>query len=194
MDMGVYYFTALVALLGPVKRVAAATKTIPTARMLAKNKSAALAIAVPTTITGVLDMDRGTTTAVSISCNVLEYYYCHLRLHGTEGTLIIPDPNNFAGEVIVKSFGEEKRKVPATGPYSENARGVGLADMIQAIAENRPHRASGELAMHVLDIMCAMTESSQTGKFIPLTTTTPRPAAFPPAVAAASPEPVTNGQ
>jgi predicted dehydrogenase len=182
MDMGPYYFTALVHLLGPVKRLAASTKTIPTAKMLAKNRAAALAIPVPTTITGVLDLDIGITASVNLSYNVCEYYLPHIHIHGTEGTLVVPDPNSFGGSVIVKSFGEEKRKIVAAGPFADNSRGVGLADMLEAIPAGRPHRASGELSLHVLDIMYSMTESSSTGKFINLATTATRPEPFLPAL------------
>jgi predicted dehydrogenase len=182
MDMGPYYLTALVALLGPVTRLAASTKTIPTDKLLARDSEAAKAIQVPTTITGVLDLGIGITAALNISCNVNEYYYCHLRFHGTQGTLIIPDPNNFNGDVTIQSFGEKKRTVAATGPYAENSRGVGLADMIHSIAAGRPHRASGELSLHILDIMYSITESSQSGKFITLPTTATRPAPFPEAL------------
>ena len=102
-----------------------------------------------------------------------------VTLPGAVGTLSVPDPNHFGGPVRIGGKGKEWQEVPLTHGYTENSRSIGVADMANAIWSGRPHRASGELAFHVLDAMEAAAESSAKGKAIMLGSTCKRPAALP---------------
>jgi predicted dehydrogenase len=101
-----------------------------------------------------------------------------MKIYGSEATLICPDPNMFDGEAVVTSWGKELERIKADGPFAIEGRGVGLAEMALAQKAHRPHRVNDELAYHVLDIMCAITESAEQEKAIHLTTTAERPAPF----------------
>ena len=102
-----------------------------------------------------------------------------IEIHGTEGSLSVPDPNGFGGEVKVKRASGEWGAIPLTHKYAENGRGLGVADMAAAVAGEREHRASGELAFHVLDIMHAVHEASDAGTHITLESSCKQPAAMP---------------
>ena len=102
------------------------------------------------------------------------------EIYGTEGTVSLPDPNTFAGPVRVRRIGEtEWRDIPLTHAHTENSRGIGIADMAEAIRRGRPHRANGHLGLHVLDTVHAVLEASETGRHIKLTSTCDRPAPLP---------------
>jgi predicted dehydrogenase len=103
-----------------------------------------------------------------------------LEIFGTEGTLVLPDPNTFGGPVTIYRPAERAYvEQPLSFGHAENSRGVGIADMAQALREGRPHRASGEMAYHVLDIMHAIHDSSREGRHIELASTMERPAPLP---------------
>jgi predicted dehydrogenase len=178
-DMGVYYLTAMVALLGPVERLAATTKTRAKKEMLAAHPDALSKMEVATHVTAAFDFASGVNGAFNIAYDVCGWYDIHFKIHGTEGTLICPDPNMFGGEIVVWSFGKELERLKAAGPFSENSRGLGLNDMCQAIVEKRPHRANDTVALHTLDIMNSVMESSEKSQYIQLATTMERPAAMP---------------
>ena len=95
-----------------------------------------------------------------------------------EGTLSVPDPNSFGGLVRLKRKREEWREIPLCEGYAEISRGLGAAEMAQAVLLRRPHRASGEMAFHVLEIMGAFQESSEKKKYIELESRCERPEAF----------------
>jgi predicted dehydrogenase len=102
-----------------------------------------------------------------------------IEVYGTEGTLKVPDPSTFGGPVFVKRFREEEwSKIPLLKGYSENSRGLGITEMAIAIKEDRPHRASGELAFHVLDIMQSIHDASTKGRYIKLKSRCKRPEAL----------------
>jgi predicted dehydrogenase len=99
-----------------------------------------------------------------------------IEVYGSRGSLSVPDPNTFGGPVLVQGAGErEWREVALTHGFTQNSRGLGVADMSLAIHEGRAHRASGQLAYHVLDIMHAIHESAEQGQHITLTSSCPRP-------------------
>ena len=110
-----------------------------------------------------------------------------LEVFGSRGSIIVPDPNTFGGPVklfrrewgYVYEHNPEWREMPLAFGYTENSRSFGAADMAMAIANNRPHRCSGELANHVLEIMLAFDKSSKLGQKVMLTTTCQRPASLP---------------
>ena len=165
-DMGPYYLTALVVFLGPVRRVTgSASISFPEREVVGPgDKPRRFPVHVPTHVTGVLDFAGGAVGTIITSFDVWSSTLPHIEIYGEEGTLVVPDPNRFDGVVRLRRKNDRNwREIPEEGPYRENSRGVGLADMVRAIRENRPHRASGELALHVLDIMHELHQSSRSG-------------------------------
>jgi len=181
-DMGPYYLTALVTLLGPVVRVTGAARaTFPERIITSKPKfGERIKVEVPTHIAGIMQFASGAIGTIVTSFDVWGGNVPHIEIYGTEGTLSVPDPNGFGGPVRIRRAGaREWSEVPHTHGYSENSRGLGVADMAYALRTGRPHRASGELAYHVLDIMHAFHEASEKGVHIELESTCSRPAALP---------------
>lgn len=181
-DMGPYYLTALVSIIGPVKRVTGSTRiTFPERTVTSKPKyGEKIKVEVPTHVTGLLEFANGAIGTIIQTFDVWSANLPRLEIYGTEGSLSLPDPNTFGGPVRVRRMGEsEWQDVPLTHIYSENSRGLGVADMAAAIQGQRPHRASGALANHVLDIMQAFHDAANEGKHIELTSTCERPAPLP---------------
>lgn len=179
MDMGPYYLTALTVLLGPVKRLASSTRKNPAPMLRQQDPDWEKKVEVPTHAAAVIDFHSGVTCNFAVSYEVTEHYGIHFRIQGTEGTLHVPDPNGFGGAVKITKLGKEVESHQTEGPNAQEGRGLGIADMAQAIAENRPHRVSGEIALHVLDVMNSIVESSAAGKFVELQTTMSRPEPMP---------------
>ena len=182
LDMGPYYVTALVALVGPAARVSGSARaTYPTRTITSQPKYGKIVkVETPTHIAGVIDFANGAIGTIVTSFDVWAHTLPCIEIYGTEGSLSVPDPNTFGGSVRVKRFDSpEWRELPLSHGYAENSRGIGVADMADAIAKGRPHRASGDLAMHVLDTMLAFEEASLAGRAVNLTTTCERPAPLP---------------
>ena len=180
-DMGPYYITALVNLLGPVARVSGSAKiSSPTRTITNKHQyGAVIKVEVPTHIAGVLDFSSGAVGTIVTSFDVYSHTMPFIEIYGTEGTLKVPDPNTFGGPVIIRRFNDEEwYRIPLLKSFSENSRGLGITEMAEAIDENRPHRASGELAFHVLDIMHGIHDASETGRHIKLKSKCKRPIAL----------------
>jgi predicted dehydrogenase len=186
-DIGPYYLTALVSLLGPVARVSGtARKSFPERIATSEaRRGEHLPVEVPTHYAATLDFASGPVATMIMSFDVWAHNLPRIEIYGSEGTLSVPDPNTFTGPVRIKrAKDEEWHEVPLTHPYSENSRGLGVSDMAQAIREGRPHRASGELALHVLDLMESVQEASEAGQYVQVRTTCARPAAMPDKVVA----------
>ncbi len=166
-DMGPYYLTALVSLLGPIARVTgSAHATFPRRTIFSQPKSGAtIDVEVPTHIAGILDFANGAIATIVTSFDVWSANVPRIEIYGSEGTLSAPDPNTFGGPVLVRrGRAPEWEEVPLGHGYTENSRGLGLSDMAAAIHENRPHRASGDLAFHVLDVMEGIHDASRDGR------------------------------
>lgn len=163
-DMGPYYLTALVSLLGPVARVSGSAQSAFPERTITSEKKYGRRIPVetPTHVAGVLDFREGAVATLVTSFDVWAAELPPIEIYGTEGSLSVPDPNNFGGTVRVRRMGaKEWSPVPYTHGFSENSRGIGVADMAAGIAADRPHRASGDLAFHVLDVMQGFLDASR---------------------------------
>jgi predicted dehydrogenase len=103
-----------------------------------------------------------------------------IEIYGTRGTLSVPDPNTFGGPVRIRQAGSRGwQDVPLTHGYADNSRGLGVADMAAALLSGRKHRANGEMAYHVLDIMHAIHDASHEGRHVTLESTCERPEAMP---------------
>jgi predicted dehydrogenase len=177
-DMGPYYLTALVNLIGPVARVSGSTrKTFETRTITSEPLNGkVINVDVPTHIAGVMDFANGAVGTIITSFDVYSHTLPCIEIYGSEGTLRVPDPNTFGGPVYVKRFWEEAwSEIPLLKKYPGNSRGLGLTDMAEAITEGRPHRASGELAYHVLDIMHGFHDASASGRYYDVKSTCSRP-------------------
>ncbi len=181
-DMGPYYLTALATLIGPVRRVTGSARiTAPERTIMSEPKhGTTIRVGVPTHIAGVMDFVSGAVGTIITSFDVWGSTLPRIEIYGTEGTLSVPDPNTFGGPVRLNRPREQGwEDVPLTHPNAENSRGIGLADMAAALRSGRPHRASGELAYHVLDLMHAFHDASDAGAHIDITSTCERPAPLP---------------
>jgi len=181
-DMGPYYLTALVSLLGPVERVSGSTRiTFPERTITSRPKyGTKVKVEVPTHVAGTIEFANGAIGTIITSFDVWAHHLPGIEIHGTTGSLSVPDPNGFGGTVRVRRAGaEDWQDVPLTHAFAENGRGIGVADMAYALRTGRPHRASGELAYHVLDLMHAFHDSAKAGKHIELDSTCERPAPLP---------------
>jgi predicted dehydrogenase len=179
-DMGPYYLTALVNLLGPVRRVTGFTRISFSTRTITSQPKAGKVINVetPTHLTGVMEFANGAVATIIQSFDMWRHSLPMVEVYGSEGSLNVPDPNGFGGPVKIAKPKAAWEEVPLTH-RTDLARGSGLADMAQGIATGRPHRASGELAFHVLEIMAAFEEASTSGRAVEIKSTCERPAALP---------------
>jgi len=180
-DMGPYYITALVSLLGPVARVTGSARISLPERIITSQQKYGeiIKVEVPTHIAGVLDFACGAVGTLVTSFDVYSHSLPCIEIYGTEGTLKVPDPNTFGGPVFVRRFREpEWSQIPLLKSYPENSRGLGITEMAEAIEEGRPHRASSELTFHVLDIMHGIHDASTSGKHYKLKSKCKKPAAL----------------
>ena len=192
-DLGPYYLSALTTLLGPVRRVTGSARVTFPERTISSQPLAGTTITVntPTHVAGVMDFEGGPVGTLVTTFDVWSEYQSRIDLYGTEGTLSIPDPNMFDGPVRLWRSGENAwTEVPLTHPYTGNSRGLGLADMAQALRSGRRPRASGELGMHVLEVIHAFLGSAERGQHVEVTSTFERPEPLP----AGSPEKIFGGR
>jgi len=156
-DMGPYYITALVHLAGPVIRVMGVAGTTFSERTITSSPKAGTRIKVntPTHITSILEFKNGMTVNLVMSFDVWRHNHSAIEIYGTEGSLSVPDPNGFGGRVSI--CGPDKRgefkEVRLTHGNQGKERGLGVADMADGLLKGFPHRANGEMAFHVLEVM-----------------------------------------
>jgi len=182
LDMGPYYITALVNMLGPVRRVSSATGMALEQRICTCKErfGERLPVETPTHIAGTAEFASGAIVSVVMSFDVKAHTHSNIEIYGTEGSLVAPDPNSFGGVPKVKRAGaQDWSDFPLSHIYADNTRSIGLADMADAILKGRPHRCSGELAFHVLDVMQSFLESSQNGSHCVLKSSCSRPEPLP---------------
>jgi predicted dehydrogenase len=178
LDMGPYYITDLVNLLGPVANVAGFAIAPRSERIITSEprNGQTIPVHIPTHVSGVMAFECGAVVQISMSFDVAGHKHVPLELYGTEGTLIVPDPNRFGGDIELLKKGGAFEMQPTTQPYADgNYRSLGVADMAHAILSDRPHRANGELALHVLEVMEAFGTAAQTGQIVTITTKPERP-------------------
>ncbi|SMD18181.1 Gfo/Idh/MocA family protein [Kibdelosporangium aridum] len=182
MDMGPYYLSALVTLLGPVRRVVGMASTPVATRTIGSGPRAGTVfpVEVATHVTGVLEHSTGALSTMMMSFGVWAGQLPRIEIYGTEGALSVPDPNGFEGIVSVFHPSDPQWTViqPSAG-YLNADRGYGVADMVTAIEHGTPLRASGELAHHVLDIMESLLAASESGKSMDVLSVCDRPAPVP---------------
>jgi predicted dehydrogenase len=180
-DVGPYYLTTLVNLLGPVRRVTGSTRISFPERLITSQPLAGTKITVntPTHVAGVLDFVRGPVATIIMSFDVWAANLPHIEIYGSLGSLSVPDPNTFGGPVRVR-LAEDKNwsEVPLTHVFTDNSRGLGVLDMARALREGNAHRANGTLAFHVLDLMQSFEEASRAGQHIDIPSRCERPASL----------------
>jgi len=178
LDMGPYYITDLVNLLGPVAKVAGFATMPRRERMITSQprNGETIPVHIPTHVSGVMAFECGAVVQIGMSFDVAGHEHVPLEIYGTEGTLIVPDPNHFGGEIELLKKGGSFEPQSTTQPYADgNYRSLGVADMAHAILTDRPHRASGALALHVLEVMEAFGTAAETGQTVAITTRPERP-------------------
>jgi predicted dehydrogenase len=181
-DMGPYYLTALVQLLGPACRISAMGRVARVQREITSEPLAGqmIDVEVPTHVTSAIEFASGATATLVTSFDVHASRYRCIEVYGTEGTLAVPDPNTFGGPVAIRRAGaEEWTEIELGEPTIPQFRGIGCADMVWAHRSGRAHRASGELALHVLELMAGAIASSELGRVVELETTCERAAPLP---------------
>jgi predicted dehydrogenase len=184
-DVGVYYITDAVHLLGPVRRVTGMTKTTFAERTVLseKKRGRTFPVEVPTHVTGCLEFACGALgTLIASFDNRGSHRLPRIEIHGTEGSLSVPDPNQFGKNPELFRSGEEDKgwqEMPFTHGCSRGCRGLGAAELVAAEASGRPHRTSGALAFHVLDICVALHESAEAGRAVELEPGCEQPAIMP---------------
>ncbi|MFC7391618.1 Gfo/Idh/MocA family protein [Scopulibacillus cellulosilyticus] len=178
-DMGPYYLTALINLIGPIRRLAGMTKTTFPERSITNdlNYGKTFSVTTPTHVAGLLDFENGAVGTIITSFDVWGTKTPHIEIHGTAGSLIVPDPNTFGGPVYIKRENQvDFVEMPLTHGFTENSRGLGVLDMAYAIFNNRPHRANGELGYHVLELMHGFHIASDEGKYYDVKSSCEKPA------------------
>jgi predicted dehydrogenase len=175
-DRGPYYLNALIHLLGPFTKVAALNRITWPER---EHGGQTLKVDVPTHVTASMEFANGAICTMLMSNDVFESGMPHIEVYGSEATLRCIDPNNFGGELWLRRPGEEPEPVEITHGYLGNSRGVGVADLASAIANDRPQRAHGDMAFHVVDVINSVIEASDQGVHVALESTCAQPAPLP---------------
>jgi predicted dehydrogenase len=186
LDMGPYYITDLVSLLGPVAEVAAFGRIGRNPRKIRTGPRAGSEVPVECTthIAGVMAFESGPVVQIATSFEVWAHKHTPIELYGTEGSLAVPDPNRFGGMLELHPADGAWQVVPLSHGYADgNYRSLGLADMAAALRTARPHRASGELAYHVLEVMEALVRASEGAGIVKIKSRVARPAPLAPGLA-----------
>jgi len=181
-DMGPYYLTALVTLLGPVRCVAGMAATPRATRVIGSGPRAGaeIEVAVATHVTGVLEHANGALSTLVMSFDGWAGRLPLIEVYGTAGSLSVPDPNRFDGAVqIFRAGAEDWAPVPEAGGYRGAARGYGVSDLASALTAGTAHRANGEIAYHVLDVMESLLAAADSGQAVDITSSCDRPPAVP---------------
>lgn len=192
LDLGPYYIANLINLIGPVRRVAALTSMASPTRTISSAPRAGekIDVTTPTTIQALLEFESGASITLSASWDVWAHNHPNMELYGTDGSLFLPDPNFFGGEVKLAKPGKKAKAVkawahPLGTPNQKHSQGMmanyrtaGLADMAVAILEDRDIRCSLERALHGVDVMVSILRSGEEKKFINIKTSCSRPEAL----------------
>ena len=199
IDMGPYYLTALVNLIGPAKQVQGrCTKVFEEREIgIGPKKGQKFKVETPTTYLATIQFENDCIIQITLSFDVVAHQRNHIELYGNKGSIIVPDPNMFGGSAFVSvtaggNWGEHKTDMMPLGkiniksqssranesPTNANYRGAGLSEMAYAIENKLEHRCNGELSLHVLDIIDSTMRASQTGVPQEIKTTCKKPKPF----------------
>ena len=170
-DMGPYYLTCLVNLVGAVESVMAYTRVTFPQRLITSQplRGTLVDVEVPTHIAGLMKFEGGAVGTLTTTFDVYDDHQACVEVFGSRGSLLVPDPNGFGGPVKLLREGQNAyEEVPVVYGYRENSRGVGVADLCRALREGGTPRANCAQTFHVLDLMCAFHESSDSGREVSL--------------------------
>jgi len=182
LDMGPYYITDLVQLLGPVGSVMGSVARPRSERLVTSQpmNGALVPVEVDTHVAGTVEFESGAVVSITMSFDVPQHSHSPIEIHGDKASLLVPDPNKFGGEVRIAAPRGAWEPVALTHGHADGEfRSIGVADMAAAILAGRPHRASGALAFHVLEVMEAFGKSAHEGRRIAIESRVERPAAMP---------------
>jgi predicted dehydrogenase len=177
LDMGPYYITALVTILGPVVATLGAASRMRSSRTIGSGPRAGEVVPVDTEthVTGMLIHASGAISTLVMSFDAVATRAARIEIHGETGTLVAPDPNVFVGDVEIHELGADGWvTLPPSAGYIDAARGYGIADMAVTPPGMEP-RAGGALAYHVLDIMESLLGSARSGRRVDVSSTCERP-------------------
>jgi predicted dehydrogenase len=180
-DMGPYYITALVAMLGPVASVVGAASRARTARTIGSGprQGQTIPVLIDTHVSGVLVHTSGVLSTIVMSFDTVATRAPRLEIHGESGSLIAPDPNKFAGDVLVRTaVTSDWEVVPVSAGYVGASRGYGVHDLASTRTGDEP-RAGGSLALHVLEVMEALLQSAHESVAVTVYSRCQRPSAVP---------------
>jgi predicted dehydrogenase len=181
LDMGPYYVSSLVTLLGPVTSVIGAASRTRSERTIESGprRGETVPVSTETHVTGVLVHASGVLSTLLMSFDAVASRASPIEVHGNLGSLVVPDPNRFDGDVLLRTLTDRDwQPLPVTAGYQHASRGYGLADLTTTPIDAQP-RAGGQLAFHVLDIMESLLSSARTAQAISVTSTCPCPAPVP---------------
>ncbi|MGC0141707.1 Gfo/Idh/MocA family protein [Pseudactinotalea sp. Z1732] len=182
LDMGVYYLTALVTMLGPVRTVAAMAGRARTERIVPEGAPRAgevLPVSVDTFTSALLQHAGGAISTLVVSFDVVATEVPRIEVYGAEGSIAVPDPNQFDGDVRLGRVGSEFTPVAPLAGYRDAGRGYGLADMARAVDDGGPHRQSAELGFHVHEVMDRIAQAAEQQAVLTVHSTCERPAPVP---------------
>ena len=201
LDIGPYYVTDLIHLLGPVKRVSAFTNLARAEREVTAEgpyNGTFVKVGTPTTIHGMLEFHSGAIITIGASWDVAAHGHHNIELYGTDGTIFVPDPNFFGGDLVTTDIAGTRTNVtPWDHPFGKlnqdldkdnpraNYRTAGLADMMASIEGGYRARCGLDVALHAVDVMTSLLKAGESGQVLTLSTTCERPLALSPADAAA---------
>ena len=178
MDMGPYYVTALINLLGGVKRIGGMVATPFAKRVMGckEHFGEIIEVEVPTSYYGVLEFESGAVASLVTSFDIYGARLPIMEIYGSKGTLRVPDPNWFGGPVVLHTPDEGDKEIPLAFDYAENSRALGLAEMASALEHGRRPRASYKQTLHVLEVLTGFERAARNGGYLDLTTTYEREA------------------
>jgi predicted dehydrogenase len=183
LDNAPYFLTALIAILGPVKKVHAMAKRGFRTRTLGAGprKGARIPVDIDTHVSASLETQSGVIITTLWSFDILATRLPLVEIYGTAGTLSLPAPSGFDGKVLYRGLGaQEFTELPLCYGHSGNQRGIGLAQMCHGILNGGGFSATGSSALHVLEVMCAIEEAAKSGGTIQCGTVCSRPPVLPP--------------
>jgi predicted dehydrogenase len=173
LDLGPYYLSAIVNLAGPISGVTALSSTPFKTRVVEKGpkKGEIINVNVPTTYSGVMRMKNGALATIMMSFDIWKSNLPRIEIHGTKGSLLVPDPNKFGDPIKISREGQEYENVDISDTrYLDNSRGLGLSDLANCIESNEEPKASSSVAIHVLEAMFAFEESNKKRREIQINT------------------------
>ena len=180
-DMGPYYLTAIVSLLGPIQRVAGFAAMRPFERTIeiGPRRGERFTATTPTHASATMQLADGVTANLIASFEARDQYICDVAIYGTEGVLLLPDPNAFGGSVRLKRGRGGWEDLPYASRGGADARGIGLHDMVESIAAGQAHRASGELGAHIVEVARGILRSADEGQIVQISSSVDQPEPLP---------------